>query len=460
MIVMKFGGTSLKNAEMFRKSAEIVLKEPGEKIVVVSAMAGVTDCLINFARQRARGGGRGSWLLLRHSHRILVRKLFPENSDKFQRISEVVEKYFDELDKLGNKVFAHRKFTPRVLDRVMSFGELLSSQIFSAFLWQLGADSNPVMPRLIRTDDNFGRVEIDFAETETNLLLYFSSLLKNKDYIPVVPGFIGTTAKGALTTLGRNGSDYTAAVMANIFEAEELQIWKEVDGVMQADPKLVPEAKVLDNISYSEAMEMSYFGSKVLHPRSILPALQKEIPIRIKNTYNPNFSGTLISLKSNDTPSGVKVISAISDLALINVVGKGMMGVAGIAARVFGATAQAGVNVMMISQASSEYSICFATRKDDATKAVDSIQKEFELEFRRGLLEDVVAVPEISIVAVVGDGMTGKIGVAKEFFIALADAGVNIIAIAQGSSERNISVLIKSEDAEKSVRSVYDAFFK
>lgn len=463
MIVMKFGGTSLKNVEMFKKSAEIVLKEPREKIVVVSAPAGTTDCLVRMADDAKKGREAESFARLRSLkdfYANLFGNLFSPSSKKGRAMFKMLEIYFKDIKSMLESVCILRELTPRALDAIMSFGEIISVEIFAALARNLSKenDCSFVSHQRIKTNGNFGGAEIDFGATSKELE-YLKKMLLIKN-IPIVPGFVGVTKDGVCTTLGRNGSDYTAAVIANIFGAEELQIWKEVDGVMRADPKIIPEAKVIDNISYSEAMEMTYFGSKVLHPKSILPAIQKKIPIRVKNTYNPESQGTLISSESGVSKSGPKVITAISDLALVNVVGKGMLGVAGIAARVFGATAAAGANVMMISQASSEYSICFVIKQNEAKKAAEAVKKEFGQEFHRGILEKVEVNPEMSIVAIVGDGMAGRMGVAAKFFTALSEAGVNIIAIAQGSSERNISVLIKSEGIQKAVRSVYNKFFE
>ena len=473
MIVMKFGGTSLKDAGMFRKAAEIVLNEPRKKIVVVSAMAKITDKLKELAQEaKTNNQWHNHFDYLVSFNFSLLKDLFATDSQERKRLSKVFEKYFLDLKKLLQSISILHECTLQTFDSVMSLGEIISANVFSALLRESGADSRPVPPYRIRTDDNFGSAEIDFSETKNNLL-YLSDLI-DSNYIPVIPGFIGKTKDGRLTTLGRNGSDYTAAAIANIFNAEELVIWKDVDGIMQADPKIVPQAKVLERISYEEAMEMTYFGSKVLHPKSILPAIQKKIPIRIKNTNNPNTSGTLISSGDNAFESDVacrdcaqatgeaeiKVITAISNLASINVVGKGMLGVVGIARRVFGATEKAGVNVMMISQASSEQSICFVVRNEDKDKAIKALQTEFELEFHKGLLEDIISSSNMSIIAIIGDGMAGKVGVAAKFFSALAEGGINIIAIAQGSSERNISVLIKSRDVERAAQLVYNVFFK
>lgn len=461
MIVMKFGGTSLKNAEMFRQSARIVLDEPREKIVVVSAVAGVTDELVALIEKAKNGEDYNSAVTqLEKLHIDLIDELFVKNSKRFQDTRVTIEQSFIGVRERLRQIKTSQSPIPCPSDSVLALGERLSSVIFSRVLCDLKKDklvSFPISATQIKTDENFGEAEIDLVATK-HQLADLDKLL-SQGVTPVAPGFIGTTARGDYTTLGRNGSDYTAAVMAAIFGAEELQIWKDVDGVMQTDPKIVPEAKVLGEISYEEAMEMTYFGAKILHPKSVLPAIENKIPIRIKNTYRPSAPGTLISSEAKSADASVKIITTISGLALINVVGRGMLGVSGIAARVFGATAKAGANVMMISQASSEHSICFVVRQTDAEKAVRAMNQEFETELQRHLLEKVEASGPMAIIAIVGDGMKGFPGTAAKFTNALAKAKVNIIAMAQGSSERNISILIKSDETAKAVKSVYQAFF-
>ena len=467
MIVMKFGGTSLKNAEMFRQSARIVLDEPREKIVVVSAMAGVTDQLVALIEKAKNGEDYSSAMAqLEKLHIDLIGDLFVKNDGELWEARASVESIFAGMKgKLGDiensqPAYSSLRPFPFLSDSVLARGEELSSIIFSAVLRDLKNDFEKsifISSAQIKTDENFGEAEIDLVATKHQLADLSGRL--SQGVIPVVPGFIGTTVHGDVTTLGRNGSDYTAAALASIFGAAELQIWKDVDGVMQTDPKIVPKAKVLAEISYEEAMEMTYFGAKILHPKSVLPAIENKIPIRIKNTYRPKAIGTLISSEAKSADGLVKIITTISGLALINVVGRGMLGVSGIAARVFGATAKAGVNVMMISQASSEHSICFVVRQTDAEKAVQAMNQEFEMELQRHLLEKVDASGCLAIIAIVGDGMKGFPGTAAKFTSALAKAKVNIIAMAQGSSERNISILINSDETAKAVKSVYGAFF-
>lgn len=460
MIVMKFGGTSLKNAEMFRQSARIVMGEPREKIVVVSAVAGVTDHLVALIEKAKNGEDYNSAMTqLKKLHIDLIGDIFAKNADEFQVIQAAVRVMFEGTKgKLGDIKNSQPPFS-FLSDSVLAVGERLSSVIFAALLRDLKKNeqvSLVVDAAHIKTDENFGQAEIDLVATRREL----ECLKELWGIIPVVPGFVGTTAGGDYTTLGRNGSDYTAAAMAAIFGAEELQIWKDVDGVMQTDPKIVPGAKVLGEISYEEAMEMTYFGAKILHPKSVLPAIENKIPIRIKNTYRPKAIGTLISSEAKSADGSVKIITTISGLALINVVGRGMLGVSGIAARVFGVTAKAGVSVMMISQASSEHSICFVVRQADAEKVVRAMNQEFETELQRHLLEKVEARGPMAIIAIVGDGMKGFPGTAAKFTNALAKAKVNIIAMAQGSSERNISILINSDETAKAVKLVYNAFFE
>ncbi|MEK7508816.1 MAG: aspartate kinase [Patescibacteria group bacterium] len=464
---MKFGGTSLKNAEMFRQSARIVLDEPREKIVVVSAMAGVTDQLVALIEKAKNGEDYSSAMAqLEKLHIDLIGDLFVKNDGELWEARASVESIFAGMKgKLGDiensqPAYSSLRPFPFLSDSVLARGEELSSIIFSAVLRDLKNDFEKsifISSAQIKTDENFGEAEIDLVATKHQLADLSGRL--SQGVIPVVPGFIGTTVHGDVTTLGRNGSDYTAAALASIFGAAELQIWKDVDGVMQTDPKIVPKAKVLAEISYEEAMEMTYFGAKILHPKSVLPAIENKIPIRIKNTYRPKAIGTLISSEAKSADGLVKIITTISGLALINVVGRGMLGVSGIAARVFGATAKAGVNVMMISQASSEHSICFVVRQTDAEKAVQAMNQEFEMELQRHLLEKVDASGCLAIIAIVGDGMKGFPGTAAKFTSALAKAKVNIIAMAQGSSERNISILISSDETAKAVKSVYQTFF-
>lgn len=467
MIVMKFGGTSLKNAEMFRQSARIVLAEPREKIVVVSAMAGVTDQLVALIEKaKSDESYEAKVWQLKKEHLDLAVALFAQNRNELKRARAAIEFAFssqgieETLAEMEDSLTLTSTLASILSDEVLGTGERLSSEIFSAVLRDLKKDkrvSFAVGASRIKTDENFGNAEIDLVATGCELE-YLKERLE-QGAIPVVPGFIGKTARGDYTTLGRNGSDYTAAAMAAIFGAEELQIWKDVDGVMQTDPKIVPGAKVLGEISYEEAMEMTYFGAKILHPKSVLPAIENKIPIRIKNSYRPKAIGTLISSEAKSADGSVKIITTISGLALINVVGRGMLGVSGIAARVFGVTAKAGVSVMMISQASSEHSICFVVRQADAEKVVRAMNQEFETELQRHLLEKVEARGPMAIIAIVGDGMKGFPGTAAKFTNALAKAKVNIIAMAQGSSERNISILISSDETAKAVKSVYNAFF-
>jgi aspartate kinase len=280
----------------------------------------------------------------------------------------------------------------------------------------------------------------------------------NKNIVPVVTGFIAGTEDGLTTTLGRSGSDYTGSIVGAALGSEEIWIWTDVDGVMTADPRHVKGAIVLSEISYREAAEMSYFGAKVIHPKTMMPAIDNSIPIRIKNTFNPSHPGTLISRAANSTERVVKNVTSIDHLSLVAIEGNGMVGVPGISARIFSALARMHVNVMMISQASSEHNVCVVIPQKDCRKAVQELRCEFEVEIARKTVDDIKLQDSVAIVAVVGEGMRGVPGIAGKTFSAVAQAGVNIVAIAQGSSELNISLVVSQQDVHKAVQSIHDAF--
>jgi aspartate kinase len=282
--------------------------------------------------------------------------------------------------------------------------------------------------------------------------------LIEKNIVPVVTGFIGSTEDGLTTTLGRSGSDYTGSIVGAALDSEEIWIWTDVDGVMTADPRYVKGAKVLSEISYREAAEMSYFGAKVIHPKTMMPAIEKNIPIRIKNTFNPSHPGTLISQSTQSAERFVKNITSIDNLSLVSIEGNGMVGVPGISARIFSALARVGVNVMMISQASSEHNVCIVIPQKHCGRGVKELRNEFEVDIAKKIIDDIKLQENVSIVAVVGEGMKGMRGIAGKTFTAVADANVNIVAIAQGSSELNISLVVEQAEAHKTVQAIHDAF--
>jgi aspartate kinase len=309
---------------------------------------------------------------------------------------------------------------------------------------------------LIVTDDNYVSATPQMDTTRTQTRQRLLPLLEKRS-IPVVTGFVGATAGGVPTLLGRGGSDYSAAILGAALDADEIQIWSDVDGVLTADPRIVPEARPLAELSYGEAAELAYFGAKVLHPKTMLPAIDRGIPISVRNTFNPSFRGTRVVGQTTNGGT-VKAITVIRNLALVTVAGRGMMGVPGIAARTFATVAAQGANVLMISQASSEQNICFIVPGNDAPSVAEALEKAFADEIRRRLIDRVACEPDIAIVAVVGEGMRGTPGIAARLFGALGERNLNVIAVAQGSSETNISLVLAAVDADPAVRHIHAAF--
>ncbi len=331
-------------------------------------------------------------------------------------------------------------------------------RVFAAALHSQGVATKPVeATTLIVTDDNYGGATPLMDETRARVQAHLVPLLA-EGITPVVTGFIGATPAGIVTTLGRGGSDYTAAILGNCLDSREVWIWTDVDGVMTADPRVVSEARTLPAISYAEAAELSYFGAKVLHPKTILPALEKGIPIRIVNTFNPGHPGTLVVAEAEPTGKAVKAITAIKGLSLITVEGRGMIGVPGIAAKVFSAVAREGISVLMISQSSSEQNICFVIPQEANGRALRALEREFELELARRNVDRIWAQGEVAIVAVVGAGMKGTPGIGAKVFGALGRNAINVISVAQGSSEYNISLVVGEKDVDDAVRYIHQEF--
>jgi bifunctional aspartokinase / homoserine dehydrogenase 1 len=461
MITMKFGGTSVGNIERLENVVSIIQENLStHPVVVASAMSGVTDMLLDTATSA----------LQRDDHR--VKRIIDELMERhFNIVNSLVKdselrealilhdkQLFEQLTSLCLGVSLLRELSARSLDAIVSFGELLSCMQIADILKDRGFSAQFIDSRpLIRTDDHFGEASVDFDHTTENLKNALLPLIQS-NVIPVVTGFIGSTEDGITTTLGRSGSDYTASLVGAALGSDEIWIWTDVDGVMTADPRYVNGAISLPEISYREAAEMSYFGAKVIHPKTMMPAIEKSIPIRIKNTFNPLHSGTLISAAPEVNSRVVKNVTSINNLGLVAVEGSGMVGVPGIAARIFSTLARVRVNVMMISQASSEHNVCLILPSDDCRKAVRELRREFAGEIEKKIIDDVKLQEGVSIVAVVGDGMRGVPGIAGRTFAAVAGVGVNIIAIAQGSSELNISLVVDQADIHRTVQAIHDAF--
>ena len=458
---MKFGGTSVGDVPRLQEVVAIVKKFSKEQpVVIASAMGGLTNLLLETAQkavERKTGEVNNAVAQIQERHLQIANAMILDYPRRAALIKEQ-QQSIDELANLYHGVSLLRELSPRSLDAIASFGEILSCRQITAIFEENKIKSHFVDGRtIIRTDDNFGEAAVDFSFSNKIIHDTITPLVTN-GFVPVVTGFIGATEDGITTTIGRSGSDYSGSIVGSAMNSSEIWIWTDVDGVMTADPRFVNGAKVLSEISYREAAEMSYFGAKVIHPKTMVPAIAKNIPIRIKNTFNPEHPGTLISAKPKHNGSSAKTVTSIDHLAIIAIEGNGMIGVPGISARIFSALARAQVNVMMISQASSEHNVCIIVPKKDCANGVKVLREEFSIDIEKKIIDDVSVKEPVSIVAVVGEGMIGSKGIAGRTFDAVAKADVNIIAIAQGSSELNISFVVEQIDANKAVQSVHDAF--
>ncbi|RLG20796.1 aspartate kinase [Methanosarcinales archaeon] len=456
-VVMKFGGASVADGEKINRVAHIIRDynlKGYEMAVVTSALKGITDILIEGARKISTGcvdDVEEVIQKLRERHQKTINEAIKGKYKK--EAMEKMESLLEELEKVLMGICYVGEITPRSLDYVSCFGERFASPILSFTLRSIGVPSCSLEGHEagIITDDRFG----DARPLEKTYRLVKERVLPLlKTSVPVIAGFMGATEKGIITTLGRGGSDLTASLVGAGINADEIWLWKETDGIMTTDPKLVPEARTLRQISYLEAMELSYFGAKILHPRAIEPAIHHNIPVRVKNTFNPDFEGTLIVADNKKMEHVVKAISVINNVALINVSGAGMIGTIGVAARVFSALARARVNITMISQGSSEANISVVVREEDADKAYYALKEEFQ----NNIVKDVDVNRNISVIAVVGAGMSGTPGVAGKVFSAMGREGINIIMISQGSSELNISFVVDEKDAIRAVQALHREF--
>lgn len=459
MKVLKFGGTSVGSSERMGEVALIIQQEQktnGQLVVVCSAMSGVTDQLVELCHQAQDADAAYEETLeaIKNRHRQCAQALFGNNPGS--RFFLELEAILRTLEDATRGVTLLRDGSARSRDIVMSFGERLSCLIVCELVREFEPSSVYMDARhFVKTDRTFGNALVDFDET--------NRLIRNHVHanapLRVVTGFIGSSMDGETTTLGRGGSDYTAAIFGAALSAQEIQIWTDVDGVLTADPKMVAHAKVIQELSYEEAMELSHFGAKVIYAPTMQPALEAGIPIRIKNTLRPDAPGTLIGVRAPIHGGPVTGLSAISDIAVLRVHGSGMVGVTGTAGRLFNALAQAGINIILISQGSSEHSICFAIRPEDAKKAVETIHKAFELEIHHRQIDPVSVEEGLSVIAVVGERMRATPGISGRLFSSLGKTGVNVVAIAQGSSERNISVVVKKDELASAMRAVHHEFF-
>lgn len=463
-LVMKFGGSSVGSSEAMRRTAALVAhgqQTLGRVVVVASAMgtkpAKVTDMLLE-AAQAALAGDEAGYLgradALRLAHFDVIDALLPPEGER-QAILAENNQLIDRLVALCQAVDVLGELTPRAIDAISGMGEQMSVRVLAAVLRQQGVPAEAVdATALIRTDASFQAAVPLFDETKALTQARLSPLLA-QGIVPVVTGFIGATAAGVTTTLGRGGSDYSAAILGRVLGAHEVWIWTDVDGVMSADPRLVPEAATIPELTNREVSELAYYGAQVLHPKTIRPVVERGIPLRIKNTFNPDGGGTLIVPDRDNGGGLMKAVTAIPDLALITVEGKGMLGVPGIAARTFGAVARSRANVLLISQASSEQSICFSVPAASAPAVVASLEAEFAQEIARRDIDRVSTLQPVGIVTIVGAGMRGTPGIAGRIFSVLGERQINVIAIAQGSSECSVSLVVEAEDAPRAVRQLH-----
>ena len=459
MKVMKFGGSSVGHPDRIREIISILAaqRERGEQIaVVVSAFGGSTDQLIAMARYAAAGdeSWRTTYQAFRERHDDAIREL--TSGERRKRLLADIRENHHALSSLLEGISMVREASLRSMDYVLSFGERNSAFIISRALQEAGLNAQFLDARnVIKTDKRFGSANVKFAETYEHIANHF----KTSGGIQVVTGFIASHTKGLTTTLGRGGSDYTAALLAAGLRAKSIEIWTDVDGVMTADPRAVRRAFTIPRLSYAEAMEMSHFGAKVIYPPTLLPAMQLGIPLYIKNTFRPEFEGTLVTRVADPGGRAVKGISSLRDVSLLTLEGSGMFGVVGISGRLFGAIAQAGINVILITQGSSEHNITFAVAPDKADLAKRKVEATFRHEIDSGQLRPIKVEPRLSVIAVIGEQMRFKPGIAGRLFEALGRNGINCVAIAQGSSELNISVVIRRDDEKKALNALHDAFF-
>jgi bifunctional aspartokinase / homoserine dehydrogenase 1 len=450
MKVLKFGGTSVGSAENIRKVKAIVKSQTDDVVVVVSALGGITDKILSAARNASLGTGNFHQDLkeIKDRHEEVIHSLFNGSG----AIKYIVNELLDELEQILTGITLVGELTAKTLDRIAGIGERVSSHIVAQFIGAERFDSSD----FIRTDSNFGKASVNFNLTNKNIQEIFSGFKG----VAVVPGFISKNAKGEFTTLGRGGSDYTAAIIAAALDVDILEIWTDVNGFMTADPRIISKAYTIPELTYSEAMELSHFGAKVIYPPTILPVYQKRIPILIKNTFEPEHQGTRITQSPvNGADRIIKGISSISGIALVTLQGIGMVGVTGISMRLFTALARENVNVILISQASSENSISIAIEEKAVDIARTAIQTDFEKEIANGQINKIAIETDLSIVAIVGENMKHSTGIAGKLFSTMGKSGVNIIAIAQGASELNISWVVRNDVLRKTLNVVHESFF-
>lgn len=459
VVVHKFGGTSLATPDRYRHVARVLSERPEDrKIVVVSAMSGVTNTLIR-AVERASVRDphyREEMEVVRQQHRTAISELM--SLDAAKALLERFDRDLTDIADVLHATWLLRSHSRSVIELVSGYGEVWSAQMLAGHMTARGEPAGWMDAREVLVSDwGISGPEIHWEPSRARLRAWIDTHGEPPPTL-VITGYVASSPDGVPTTLGRNGSDYSASIFGSLFGGEEIHIWTDVDGVMSANPRLVPDAVLLDALSYDEAMELAYFGAKVIHPYTMAPAVERSIPIFIRNTFNPDFEGTRIHLNGS-SEFAVKGFATVESVSLVNVEGTGMMGVPGTAQRLFGALRESGISVVMISQASSEHSICFAVPAADGQAALQATERAFFVERHQKQIEKIELVNDCCVLAAVGDGMAGHPGVAANFFGALGKAGINIRAIAQGSSERNISAVIDQAEASRALRAVHSSFY-
>jgi aspartokinase/homoserine dehydrogenase 1 len=448
------------SAEAIQRTTKLIRRSHEEWpaiVVIASAMSGVTDMLLKGANAAATGDPDTFHSVasgLRKRHHEAISALFTSGATS-NPLSSQIDAFVDRYEALCNAVLVLGELTPRALDAMSSMGEMMSIRLLAAYLESTGLPAKAVdATELVITDDNFQAAAPLMEPTVARVDARIRPLLAD-GIVPIVTGFVGATEFGVTTTLGRGGSDYSAAIIGQALKAQEVWIWTDVDGVMSADPRLVPQARTIRTLSYREVAELAYYGAKVLHPKTIRPVVENDIPLRIKNTFNPEYEGTLIVPAAIKNNGAIKAVTAITELSLIIVEGKGMIGVPGIAARTFGAVARGKDSVLLITQASSEQSICFAVPDDSTERVIESLEAEFADELRRRDIDQIWAQRPVAIVTAVGAGIRGTPGIAGRVFGKLGERRVNVIAIAQGSSECSVSMVVAGSDAAEAEKAIH-----
>lgn len=460
-LVMKFGGTSVGTPQAMRQAADIILEERknGQRVIVVtSALSGVTDLLLTSAVHAARGDlsvcRRSSAEIVARHLACLEALITPES--RRTEVHQEIRRLVEEFNNLCSAIAVLGETSPRALDAAVSFGERLSVRLLAAAVQSAGGDACAIeSTRLIQTDDHYQNANPDMVVTAQLCHSVLDPLLE-QGITPIVTGFIGAAPNGTITTLGRGGSDFSASIIAVVLKADDVWIWTDVDGVMTADPRLVPDAHTLPVISYREVAELAYYGAKVLHPKSIHPVIAAGIGLRVCNTFNPHNAGTRLTADKDSRGHGtIKAVTAIRGLKLVTLSGRGMLGVPGVAGRIFNAVATTGISVPLIIESTSEQSICFAAPRDSIPDVLLALKKNLRDEFARRDIDQAEASEDVDIITILSPGLRSVPGIAGQIFSTLGSAGINVLAISYGASDVSINLVVSAEDTKPALRALH-----